>query len=408
VQGEIYSPRTVLLNEDKIMSYNKNEVMEVNGLSCNLNMPVALHGNAGSHNVLPPYCPSSVHVVDEYPACPDNWMHGSDIAGSYFVEVNANRGMWLDFNGCWDHSHHVAVLISIQGINPITDQKQDKMVLEQYRTKCPVHNVDFEQDLFCPECEYKWPAQNYISTTGTPMGTLWLDGFRSSNGEVLQYIFTEEEMKGIAAQIIGKDRVFAIGVAFFLSKEQKPPAATPPASGLDGDYWGHEWVDKYLDKGIIPAGSDEKYGSSGAYTTGIGGSGTTSSAGPVRNMMVGDVNKPQFFSPLHTPNNWKNRKAIDDSIDECITSLNIMDDIDSEVKTSSGILKKQKKLEIGGGAGISQQIHMDPEEPTFWQDDPSGFIYINYVTADEIKAILDGGKRKEKEAGALEGLNIGN
>lgn len=31
--------------------------------------------------------------------------------------------MWLDFNRCWDHPHHVAVVVSIQGVDPLTRHK---------------------------------------------------------------------------------------------------------------------------------------------------------------------------------------------------------------------------------------------------------------------------------------------
>src|SRR5207244_4154404 len=87
--------------------------------------------------------------------------------------------------------------------------------------------------LYCEKCEHNWPPQNYMSTTGQPNGMLWLDGFLDSHGVTRQYIFTEEECRGVASQIIGNERVFAIGIAFFLSKQPKPVV---PNYGLGS--WG--------------------------------------------------------------------------------------------------------------------------------------------------------------------------
>ncbi len=85
--------------------------MQVNDLTCELNMPLARKGK--KQRGLPPYNKRSAFAVDEYPASPTNWMHGSDKASSYFVPVESGYGMWLDFNGCWSHANRVAIVISI-------------------------------------------------------------------------------------------------------------------------------------------------------------------------------------------------------------------------------------------------------------------------------------------------------
>ena len=174
--------------------------MSVNGLTVSLNMPSALTGEGV--NRLPPYCRQKPFKVDEW-HCPENWMHGSSRASSYFIATEPGRGLWLDFNENSSHKHDVAILISIQGVNPLTGLPTTEMRLEQYKEKCPKHLVPFQQDLFCPTCGYKWSPQNYMSTTGQPSGLLWLDGFRTEDGVIRQYIFTEEEKRGVAAQIIG-------------------------------------------------------------------------------------------------------------------------------------------------------------------------------------------------------------
>jgi hypothetical protein len=200
--------------------------MEINGLYASFNMPVALQESAFAQG-LPPHAVQPVYKVDEY-NCPDNWMHGSGKASSYFVAIKPSKGMWLDFVRNEYHTHHVAVLVSTQGINPITGQRQMGFKLEQYRENCPLHNVPFGGDRFCSVCGYKWPGQNYLATTAG--GRLWIDGFMNDKGEVRQYVFTEETARGVAAQIIGEDRVFAIGVAFYLSKQPKPVPAYNPRS----------------------------------------------------------------------------------------------------------------------------------------------------------------------------------
>src|SRR5689334_9888868 len=110
-----------------------NTVMEINGLKATLNMPAALKSEVKDGvekaHALPPYNQREAHVVDEYPACPPNWMHGSNRAASYFVAVEADRGLWLDFNPNHYHANDVAILISIQGINPLTGQKTGEMRL---------------------------------------------------------------------------------------------------------------------------------------------------------------------------------------------------------------------------------------------------------------------------------------
>jgi len=201
--------------------------MKVNDLKCTLNMPRALESrNDGSGKEiaqgLPEYNPRPIFVVDEFPASPTSWMRGSATEGSFFVPVLPGHGLWLDLNANQYHTHHVAALVSIQGVNAITGQPTEDFALEQYRNNCPVHNKPFGHDRHCEQCGYMWDDQNYLATTGTPFPLFWLDGFRAKDGVVRQFYFTEETMRGVAAQILGDRRVFAIGIAFYLSKEEKP------------------------------------------------------------------------------------------------------------------------------------------------------------------------------------------
>jgi hypothetical protein len=199
-----------------------NTKMSANGLSVTINMPEALKGE-NLHN-LPPYAPQSAYVVDEYSGCPNNWMHGSNKSGSFFVPLQFGKGMWFDFTHNESHQYHVAVVTSVQGVNPIIGPMGRKepasLDLWQIKNTCPEHDCELQQDRYCPQCGYKLPAQNYIATTTGQR--LWIDGFRNTNGEVLQYIITEDITRGIAYQTIGDERIWAIGFAFYLSKEPKP------------------------------------------------------------------------------------------------------------------------------------------------------------------------------------------
>lgn len=361
---------------------------------------------------LPPGAIPNVYAVDEYPGCPNTWMNGSNIASSYFLEVKEERGMWLNFNNCATHNHDVAVVVSIQGVNPITGQKMvgdNPLRLEKYHKQCPIHSIDFKQDRFCEECGYKWPNQNYISTTGTPSGLFWIDGFRNSDGSVRQYIFTEEESKGIASQVIGSDRVFAIGIAFYLSKEAKP-VKSKTVRGRNVDY--------------------------GPY--------------------VKCASKPAFFSPIHTPQNWNTGSAgaanigyansgnnfecqsgpsassgedtdslsLETNSADCLvasaglipsSALNVNSsappsDVIEEVVAPVDVIPAVpvKKLEVGAGALIDQKIYSDTKDMDYWNEKPAGMIYINYCDAETLKNILAKGRRKEKVEGFMDGLKVGS
>ena len=69
---------------------------------------------------------------------------------------------------------------------------------------------------------------------------------------------------------------------------------------------------------------------------------------------------------------------------------------------------KQKKLEVGAGAKIAQDIGIDPNSMDFWQSEPTGMIYINYVGQEQADMIISAGKREEAKEGFMEELTVGN
>lgn len=209
----------------EFFSAGNSGIMGSNGLTVVLNMPPALKSKHGANGEeiahrLPPYAQRAAFRVSNCPDAPEDWMRDQPGLLSYMVAVEADRGLWLDFTRCAHHTHDVAVLISVQGVNPITGKKADNMRLEQYKHNCPVHNIPLVGDRRCEKCGHKWPHQNYISTTGNM--PLWLDGFFSEDGKTRQWVFTEDQCRSVAKAVIGDERVPAIGVAFFLSKQPKP------------------------------------------------------------------------------------------------------------------------------------------------------------------------------------------
>jgi hypothetical protein len=351
-------------------------MMEVNGLKAQVNTPEALKGD--SLHALPPHCVVPACVVDEYPACPENWMHGSSKASSYFIPVQTGRGLWFDFTMNVGHTHDIAIVVSVQGVNPITGKKVTELNLEQYREKCPVHNTTFRQDRFCEECGYKWPAQNYIATTTNQL--LWIDGFRNENGEVRQYIITEDITRGIAAQVIGNDRVWAIGFAFYLSKEPRHREASSLLLCPKTNYFQQSSPSIY---GVDQQLSPNMYGVSNDAGDMCDCASDTSKG--MTNISLNCCNASPTAS---TKGLYKSRLIRSCSVTPPITP--------------------QKTLEIGAGARINQEIGIDPNAIDFWQTEPAGLIYANYCSKETFAEIVAAGRRQDKKDGALNTLKVGN
>lgn len=377
--------------------------MEINGCKCILNSPKAKKDSEAP--TLPPYQPRKAYSVDEYEGCPDTWMHGSPKAASYFTAVEPEHGLWLDFNQCWNHTHHIAALVSIQGVNPITGMPliDTAMRLEQYREKCPKHDKEFGADLFCEECGYKWAPQNYLTTTNPDgRGQLWLDGFRADDGSVRQYYFTEEEIKGVATQIIGDKRVYAIGVAFYRSKERKPEViqTTNHIVDFNNPYkiWG---TPKVHDLDTWKSKSISKWKSRGS---GIGGSSVGSH---MTHRLKKHVTKEASELTSGFPTDDASSMLQHSSGDGNLTTGY---DPDIAVFKRISIPLERKQLEIGAGAKINQKIYRDPETLDFWEDAPIGMLYINYVQESEAKRIIAIGKKDltKKGEGFLAELVTGN
>lgn len=153
--------------------FSGTALMEAAGLSCTLHMPRARASRFGAGGEelaqsLPEANARASFLVDRYPGAPEDWLRSGGITMSYMVPVVVGHGLWLDFNGNLRHTHDVATVISAQGVNATTGLKADPLRLEQYRTKCPKHDVPFEGERHCPRCGFNWPAQNYLASAVTP------------------------------------------------------------------------------------------------------------------------------------------------------------------------------------------------------------------------------------------------
>lgn len=442
-------------------------------LKCMFNMPEKIKSEFNSEDEmshsLPPFEPMDAYPVDEYDACPNSWMNGSDIASSYFVGVKEDYGMWLDFNECFYHTHDVAVVISIQGINPITGQtmvKEKALQLEQYHTKCPIHKMKFEQDRYCDKCGFKWPGQNYLSTTGTPEMKLWLDGFRSSDGKVRQYIITEDKMRSVAAEVMKKrgedpeNRVFAIGIAYYLSKHKKPYMLQRPdsrevgsGSGLSSHYgsprafmgspmffspchtpqsWGGNRVSDLEVDSFAGDVSDLNLGSSVNCSNTNSTSPTRGSSRKKKFGSKGAIGASAAQTPdiLDSPNDKTvyqlgpkltdaeeaQIQAAEDAGEsvERYYTLNKEGKVETKIARTGSVKHTSvkpvvpvKKLEIGAGALIKQRVYEDPKMIDYWETEPAGMIYINYCDEETKKKIIDGGRRADAKDGFLKDVKVG-
>lgn len=243
--------------------------MTVNGLSAVLNLPRARVSAADNSESLglPEYAARLAYMVEDYPAAQGLFPASTPGVNSFFVPVQVGRGLWLDFNpAANDSTQHLAIVVDVQGINAITARSFEDRgapVLEKYVTKCPVHGQAFCQNRRCASCGWDWPGQNYVPTNGTPDGQVWLDGFRLPTGEVRQFVFTEDEQRGVAAAKIGAQRDFALRITFYESSQRKPTRAVYRGGGgflgtatLGGGGYATRSMSKGLERGLdIAAGA---------------------------------------------------------------------------------------------------------------------------------------------------------
>lgn len=358
--------------------------MNSNGFHVSLNTPKAISGNKGVSN-LPPYCPSKTFEVEHY-NCPETWMRGNENAKSYFFEVKEDLGMWFDFNKNKGNEKDVAVVISVQKINPIDNEPISDLRMVQYN-KCPIHYCEFEENNFCRECNFKHPYQNYISTTICDKNDFWNDGFCTPEG-VRQFFFTKEECRGIAEQIIGNEKSYSIGFAFYESKQNKP---RPPKIRKPMPYKKHTLIGKNEFDCDINHILDEFRDD------------TFLENDPKEDFMS---MKPQLFSPMGGQDCYKVGTGpltrgldIEESIMPAVAKADSLEEDNIDIDDT---------FDIGAGCTIRQEYKKDPKELNYWEEKPSAVIYVNYCNSILFNKIMKEGKRKEVTLGKLSRIKVGN
>ena len=391
-------------------------LMAAGDMRMGFNMPNALTDKDGGHG-LPPFRVRKPYLVDEWPGCPQEWPRSEGSQTSYFVPVIKGKGMWLDFNECSRAIHDVAIVISIQGVNAITGMPVEDVILEQYKEECPRHKAKFGPHRYCKQCGFRWPKQNYLSTTATPDGYLWLDGFRSGDGTVRQYILTEERLRGVAAAIVGERRVHAIGISFFLSKAQKPIQN----HGMDGRYRLLDYAGPTFNQPMFfsPVATPANWSSGTGTKLECKGNGTkslerskggglcssasisTSDSMSTQSYSLGYFSGGDVDSYSRFPKDDSSsvqrlcaRGAVPDVITE--TQMNHTGtDEEPEQITEKQIDQGQPvavKLEVGAGAVINQKVFDDPNDLDFWREKPEAVAVINYSDEIQVRGILARGK----------------
>lgn len=343
------------------------QIMECGGFKARLMEACRLTGE-GSHG-LPPGTNINVFPIAALPACPESWVRA---AGTYVCPVNAEKGLWFDWT--MNDAYNTAIIPSVKGMNPITGQKIEHIGMEQYRDKCPVHNIDFSHDRYCEKCDYKWPPQNYVCYPDT----LWWDGFRSPDGSVRQFFFTEDEKRDIASLVIGKENtVPAFGFVFYRTKVQRN--IDPPNQF----------------RGLITYQGDIVFGSC------VGASDDSSDVVEGSHTCDSIQNKMSY-----TYDSGKNNMVVAQNAN----FKKYLRGMDKEVKTSGGIKLPPKEVSIGGGAKINQNLSVDPLALDAWTEKEAALIRLYFVFEPQLKQIVEKGGIKDvsgTDTGYLSGLPLG-
>jgi hypothetical protein len=451
------------MNATKFDTHKWNEyLMKANGLNVGLNMPSALasvgSGETELAHKLPPYHRRKAFLVDEYPACPTDWLRSSGRVKSYFVPVIEGNGLWLDFNKCLDDvPQHAAIVVSVQSVNAVTGLAARDTQLEQYRDECPKHKKPFGPDRLCADCGHVWPKQNYLSSAGTPDGGLWLDGFRAADGVVRQYVLTSNKERGVAKAVIGEERVHALGISYFLTKEKRAARQVPETrqNVLYCASVGGTSLDCDGDDGPVtsagpvgPAGAWGPVGPTGPPgMPGPAGYTITNSGDDALHMLMADSagdtdtygsdlklsGKTKHLSGLMSPKKMssgasnslghsglarsmntstaaKGMSASSVSESAPITAYYMALADDASVASQPITAIAVKKMEIAAGARIDQTIYPDPNSLDAYNDEPEGIIIINYCSEAEAEAIIAAGKVSltGSKEGFLKNVPVGN
>ena len=360
----------------------------------------------GDHvHELPPGTALPTYPVDMLLEPPENWMKGS---GVYVIPVKPDRGLW--FNWTQNSDNNTAVIPTVKGCNPITGMQTSGFHMEHYKNKCPKHGCDFLNDRFCPECNYKWPAQNYVG----PKNTLWWDGFlNQKDGTVRQFFFSEEELRDVAGYVVGPSKVPAFGFAFYAPKEPRPE---PVGISHNGKIYTYGEGKSIMLGASAPTVVNHVYYSSnstGSSTPTFGSSLCCDSAlnevktsgslplGDFKGGPIGAMGSMGTLKKMSASRGFSKSLSKSSSEDtghmrnvlRCATVGASMDMAEGLFERERSMPTPVKEVSIGAGARINQSLNADPYALDTWKDAPDSVMTVYFVFQEKFEELRSKGVR---------------
>lgn len=378
------------------------------------------------HN-LPPGSALPVYPVDMLLEPPESWMKGP---GVFVIPVRPNKGLW--FNWTQNSDNNTAVIPTVKGCNPITGMQTSGFHMERYENKCPKHGCDFLHDRFCPECNYKWPAQNYVG----PKNTLWWDGFlNQKDGTVRQFFFSEEELRDVASTLIGKENtVPAFGFAFYAPKERRPEPAGISHNGKIYTY--AEGKNVLFESSIVNHVyyASNSSGSTPTYGASINNSSTpitltslccdsainevkTSGSLPLGEFKGGPISPMGSMGTLNKMSTSRgfSKSLSKSSFEDTGRMRNVLRCVSAPMDKGLDYERERamptpvKEVAIGAGAKINQSLNADPFALDTWKEAPDSVMTIYFVFQEKFEELKSKGVRdiEGSKEGILSGCIVG-
>jgi len=301
------------------------------------------------------------YKADEFEGIPKSWIVNKD---TFFTVAPLDSGIWY----AWGRNQYpLAFLPNMQGINPITGLPFTSVQLEQYKNECPKHKVKFESDRYCPKCKYHWPSQNYI----TDPNPKWWDGWRTEDGHLRQFFFTEKEERIVATKILKEKAPEAFGWAMFLPKNPNM---------IRGNEWkyvtnANDWI--YYESSNMPP-------LIGSWNLRLGSKRMSFSS----NMKISQ--DQVFFCNASNDSNQNNQ----------ISTYSVNASYQPQITT--------KTVGIGAGAEVKMELSVDQHDLDWWKEEPNIKVQIYFIHPDLFSKVMKTYKGKEiKKEGYLEGIEVG-
>ncbi len=380
---------------------NMMRVMECNGFYASI---MKADKKKKDEYGLPLGMPIPCLPVDYLKERPDFWIGGY---GSYVCAVDSDWGLWFNFQH--NNYKNSSVVVSVKGMNPLTGQRIEGLGLQQYKECCPAHKTKFKHKRLCEKCGFEWPEQNYISDPSP----FFLDGFRTSDGKVRQFYFTEDMAKSIPELVIGKDdTVPAFGFCFYNLKDMKN-------NYENGNRLKNKKAEEHFRKDIQTLASYGTYSvDSGTTYHGYSGYSGCLNLKRKRSKYGGSASAGGPITAMYSKCCEISDFTIGSSADFSSAPI-AMAASPFEVKTSGIIIPESKKrisrsfksAEVGIGAGeeIDQTFSGDRRSVDVWQDKPASIFRIYFVFQEEFERYVKAGLNvlKSEKEGILAGCPVG-